>query len=365
MIEEISKVLMLHQLFAGEGGGTGAGAASGTGDGSGDGNAAGATVDTAGDDGRQTLRDLGVPQSVLDRSKSGGRLPSRMQSAFREGAGGHAPAEPTGKEATGTEDAPATGKQTEPEEGNQNTLNWDAIKRNPEFNAQIQSIIQSRLKEEGSASETLKTLAPVLQAIAQEKGVSIDVSDMGKFDAAGFARALQRDNSFFESKAAELGVTPEVARELVGLQDFKQDAIERQQEEEQRAEFQAHMNMLQQQAEELRGIIPDFDLKRELQDERFMKLTSPMAGISVRDAYFALHHDEIQAAGMAAATRVAQEKIANSVRANRTRPQENGGGGASAEPPRMHASKMSAAERANLKKQIYQAAAVGEKIYPT
>ena len=188
---------------------------------------------------------------------------------------------------------------------------------------------------------------------------------MGKFDAAGFARALQRDDSFFESKAAELGVTPEVARELVGLQDFKQDAIERQQEEEQRAEFQAHMNMLQQQAEELREIIPEFDLKRELQDERFMKLTSPMAGISVRDAYFALHHDEIQAAGMAAATRVAQEKIANSVRANRTRPQENGGGGASAEPPRMHASKMSAAERANLKKQIYQAAAAGEKIYPT
>lgn len=370
MIEEIR---LWHQIFAGEGAGSGATGASG-GDGAGEGTSTGTTVEDAGDDGRQALRNLGVPESVLDRSRSKGRLPSRLQSAFREGAGAAAPAgdgEAAGNRARGSDGdtptgsaAPATGSETD---GGQTGMpSWDEIKKNPQFNAQIQSIVQSRLKEEGSASETLKALAPVLQTIAQEKGVQIDVSDMGKFDAAAFAKAMQRDNSFFESKAAELGVTPEIAKEIIGLQDFRDEAMAQQHEAEQREEFNAHMAKLEQQAEELRATIPDFDLRKELKNDDFMRMTSPMAGLTVQQAYFALHHDEMMTAGMAAATRRAQEQLANSVRANQRRPQESGagGGGQPGTAPVMHPSKMTKEERAELKKQIRYAAAKGKKVYP-
>ena len=371
MIEEINKVLMRHQLFAGEGSGTGASAAP-AGDG-GEGQAQGSTVDTADDDGRQTLRGLGVPDAVLERSRSKGRLPSRMQQAFRDGAGAYAGSEGDGSsdagdagqgntDGTGSDGANVPAAQRDQSSGQ---LDWDAIKRNPAFNDQIRSIVQSRLKEEAGASEKLNAIAPLLQDIARERGVDIDLSNIGQVDVNTLTRALKQDNSFFEGKAAELGVTPDVARQIVGLQEFQEDTLRQQEEAAQRAEFEAHIGTLMQQAEELRQIIPDFDLDREFQNERFVQLTSPQAGLSVREAYFALHHDEMQAAGMAAATRKAQEKIANSVRANRMRPQESGAGLQPAEPPRQSYRKMTPAERAALKKQIRYAAANGEKVYPT
>lgn len=361
MIAEIRnlKVLWRQQIFGGEGAGAGAAAA-----GSGEGEAQGESVEGDGDDGRQTLRGLGVPEAVLDRSRSKGRLPSRMQRAFRDGAGDYAGgAEPDGEDGKAADRTEDRGGQEQ--QAGDGGLDWEAIKKNPAFNERIQGIVQSRLKEESAASEKLNALAPVLQKLAKDRGVDFDVSNMNTLDVNAFTRAMQQDDSFFESKAAELGVTPDVAKEIIGLQEFRDDTLKQQEEQAQRAEFEAHIGKLFQQAEEFKEILPDFDLDRELQNDRFVQLTSPQAGLSVQEAYFALHHDEIQAAGMAAAARKAQEKIANSVRANRMRPQESGGGGAPSEPPRQHYSKMTAAERAELRRQIQQAAARGEKIYPT
>lgn len=365
MIAEIRnfKVLWRQQIFGGEGAGAGAAAA-----GSGEGEAQGESVEGDGDDGRQTLRGLGVPEAVLDRSRSKGRLPSRMQRAFRDGAGDYAggaePDRDEGEPAQNERDTGGKAAQTEQQTGD-GGLDWEAIKKNPAFNERIQGIVQSRLKEESAASEKLNALAPLLQQLAKERGLDLDVSNLNTLDVNAFTRAMQQDDSFFESKAAELGVTPDVAKEIIGLQEFRDDTLKQQEEQAQRAEFEAHIGKLMQQAEELKEILPDFDLDKEFQNERFVQLTSPQAGLSVQEAYFALHHDEMQAAGMAAAARKAQEKIANSVRANRMRPQESGGGGTPAEPPRQHYSKMTAAERADLRRQIQQAAARGEKIYPT
>lgn len=362
MIAEIRnyKVLWRQQIFGGEGAGAGAAAA-----GSGEGEAQGESVEGDGDDGRQTLRGLGVPEAVLDRSRSKGRLPSRMQRAFRDGAGDYAGGAEPGQDEGGEAAEKPENRSGQEQQAGDGGLDWEAIKKNPAFNERIQGIVQSRLKEESAASEKLNALAPLLQQLAKDRGVDIDVSNLNTLDVNAFTRAMQQDDSFFESKAAELGVTPDVAKEIIGLQEFRDDTLKQQEEQAQRAAFEAHVGKLFQQAEELKAILPDFDLDREFQNERFVQLTSPQAGLSVEEAYFALHHDEMQAAGMAAAARVAQEKIANSVRANRMRPQESGGGGAPAEPPRQHYSKMTAAERADLRRQIQQAAARGEKIYPT
>ena len=355
MIEEITLLERL-QLFAGEGAGTG----SGTG---GEGQSAGAETVGEGDadDGRQALMGLGVPESVLNRSRSKGRLPSRMANAFREGAGIQEPKE---EAAIPKSDAGQTVEQNA-DDGRQGTaLNWDEITKNPDFNNKIQQIIRARLKEEEAAGAKLAALAPVLKQMAEAKGVQVNTDDMRSFDVEGFAKAMSRDDSFFESKAAEMGVSPEVAKELLTLQEFRDETMQQQEEAAQRQEFQAHFAKLQQEAEAMKEIIPDFDLDRELQNDDFVRLTSPMCGVPVKQAYFALHHDEMQAAGMQAAARGAQEKLANAIRANMSRPQENGGGGMAAEPT-FRPSKMTAAERENLKRQIYQAAARGEKIYPT
>lgn len=86
--------------------------------------------------------------------------------------------------------------------------------------------------------------------------------------------------------------------------------------------FEAHLQRLAEQAEQLKAIYPDFDLERELQDERFQRLTSPNCMVSVEDAFYAVHHAEIEAAQMQYATQRTANKIANAVRSGSLRQTE-------------------------------------------
>ena len=84
--------------------------------------------------------------------------------------------------------------------------------------------------------------------------------------------------------------------------------------------IKAHFESLERQAETLKESFPEFDLRTELGDPVFLRLTSPEIGLSVEDAYHALHHREIAEAGAKAAA----EMIGNSVKAGKSMPQENG-----------------------------------------
>ncbi len=85
-----------------------------------------------------------------------------------------------------------------------------------------------------------------------------------------------------------------------------------------------HFLTLSRQAAELRKTVPDFDLLREMNDPGFARLTAPGTGVSVRDAFYALHGADIQRDSMAYAAQKAGERIAASVRAGASRPLENG-----------------------------------------
>ena len=88
--------------------------------------------------------------------------------------------------------------------------------------------------------------------------------------------------------------------------------------------LRSHFRKLVEQSEEMKSVFPGFDLEAELQNPSFARLTSPEVGISVRDAYFALHHDDIQKASMQYAARQAMQQVAQSVQANGARTVENG-----------------------------------------
>ena len=83
------------------------------------------------------------------------------------------------------------------------------------------------------------------------------------------------------------------------------------------------------QAEELKQLFPDFDIRQELADSRFAGML--LSGVDISSAYQALHAGQILPAAMEYAARTVQARMAASMRTAGSRPGENGlGTGAAA-----------------------------------
>ena len=132
------------------------------------------------------------------------------------------------------------------------------------------------------------------------------------------------DDSLYEDQAEEMGMTVERYKQFKALQDEhdRREAEDRKAQEN--AYWQNHFRNLAGQAEELKKTFPDFDLTREMMNPAFVRMTAPETGVSVKDAYYAVHGEEIQRESMMYAALQASRRIAASVQAGACRPVENG-----------------------------------------
>ena len=119
----------------------------------------------------------------------------------------------------------------------------------------------------------------------------------------------------------DAGGGPSVEERIAALEEALQKQNELLLRREQDIVMRQHFAALEQQGEAMKEHFPAFDLRAELADPMFVRLTSPGVGLSVEDAYYALHHGEITAAGAQAAA----EMLGNSVKAGKAMPAENGG----------------------------------------
>ena len=111
-------------------------------------------------------------------------------------------------------------------------------------------------------------------------------------------------------------------------------------------------------AEALRESVPDFDLRRELEDPAFLRMTAPHSRIALADAYYARHRAECERE----TARRSLEAVSRSVRSLGARPRElrdEGDGAGLANDPRQ----MSRQEREALKQRILAAKAQGKKLH--
>lgn len=327
------------QLFAGEGAG-GSGAASG-----GEG-APAASGETAADAGQQRLRELGVPEDKIRKNRAY-RAPTAQTSAK--------PAEAEGK---GTEQA-AAAKENAPTEGKAPRMTWDEIMKDPEYNKSMQGLIQSRLRQSKGAQEAMEKLGPALEMLMAKHGI-----DPAKPDYDGLAKKLMDDDTLYEQKAFELDVPNEVAKTIV-QQDMKLKRFERREQMNLEAQkTQQHFQRLEQQAAALKAQFPGFDLREELKNSAFERMTSPEIGLSVEAAYYAVHHKDIQQAQAQVIARNTAQAVSNAVRSNSRRPDESGTSGQASSVATFNYKNATKAERDALKAQIRAAAARGEKVYP-
>ena len=279
-------------------------------DGGATGGEGGAEGVTAGDPGQQnSLESLGVPKDKAERYRARKAKYAAKAAAAETQAQSEEPAEE--KPAA----APAQSA-------------WDEFMKDPDNNARMQKTIKDRLKEQGKKHEEyMAKLSPALELLASK--YNLEAVD-GKIDPEALAKAITSDSSYYEGKALELGVDEETAKRILELErdsaqleKMKQAQLQQQQEEERDNMLREHFNAMQRQADDLRNIFPDFDLQRELQNPEFYKRTAP-GGMSVKEAVYSLHGDEIlekQAAIIAQRTKV---DVANSIRSGKNHPRENG-----------------------------------------
>ena len=320
------------QLFAGEGAGDGGGEGAATG------------VEAA-DPGRQRLLELGVPAEKLRKNRAYTLNTPAKKAAVAEQTETQEPKQTQAAAASPTEektDAPAR-------------MSWDEIMADPEYNKQMQAVVQSRLRSAKGAEETLGKLAPALELLARKHGM-----DPAKPDYDALVQAIRDDDSFYEDKALEMGVSVETAKKID--QQAQDNAIKQRQEavtlEQQK--IQNHIMSLERQGEELKKVFPNFDLRTELQNPAFARMTSPNMGLSVEDAYYAVHRKEIMATGMQVTAQKTAQMISNSIQAGTRRPAEAGTTGQAPSVTTFDYRNASQQQREALKRRIRS----GEKIYP-
>lgn len=328
------------QLFAGEGTGSEGEGGATTGE--------NATVDAG-----QRLRELGVPEDKIRRRAKYNAKPTETTA--------NTDTEAKASEANDNEEQDAA--VNNPAEENKTDaparMSWDEIMADPEYNKQMQAVVQSRLKSAKGAEEALGKLTPALELLARKHNL-----DPAKMDYEALAKAISDDDGYYEDKALEMGVSVETAKKI----DQQERDTARQQREEalnlQEKKLRAHFDSLVKQGEAMKKVFPNFDLRTELQNPAFARMTSPNVGISVEDAYYAVHRNELQTAAMQVTAQKTAQKISNSIQAGNRRPVEAGASGQAPSVTTFDYSKASREQREAFKKDLRERMARGEKVYP-
>ena len=334
------------QLFAGEGA-AGAGA--------GEGGEAAATGENATVDAEQRLRELGVPEEKLRKRASRNTAKIPAASAVNTAPKQEEPAQTANEQVAAADDNP-----TEETKTNATTrMSWDEIMADPEYNKQMQEVVRSRLKSAKGAEETLAKLTPAIELLARKHNL-----DPANPDYDALTKAISEDNEYYEQKALEMGVSVETAKKV---DQQERDTARREREEARTLEEQKirnHFSRLEQQGEAMKKVFPNFDLRAELKNPAFARMTSPNVGISVEDAYYAVHRNEIQTAAMQVTAQKTAQKISNAIQAGSRRPDEAGASGQASSVTTFNYSKASRDQREAFKKDLRERMARGEKVYP-
>lgn len=183
-------------------------------------------------------------------------------------------------------------------------------------NEDMQRVINRRFRENKNLQEQLQKQSAVMERLSQKFGVD---------DPDELCAKIDSDNTFWETAAMEAGMNVEQFKEY---SKYKREAaqnrriVEAMQKQQQvREQYAGWLK----EAEELRGIYPDFDLEKELQNDDFKRiLGQPNAqyAISMKQAYEIIHHEDIINGIRQKAEQETQKRVVDNIKSRGARPVE-------------------------------------------
>lgn len=326
----------------------------------GDGGAGTAAGVTSGDAGlTNRLADLGVPQDRIEKNR---KALERRDAAMRRQAKPQQ-SRPQAPKAAEAQPQPEPAKNEQPAAAAQEaqpgqpeaaqTITRDSLLGNPEtkkiLDDYANEIVRSRVKSTGQDAENYRKLGPIIDTLAGYYGM-----DRQNLDLDALAQRVVGDDTYYEDRAIAEG------KDVADVRKAAVQAAQQQQLQEQA--LRQHFDTLRVQAEALKQRFPSFDLGTELRNPAFARMVGPGSLISVEDAYYAVHRQEIMQAQQEAAQKAAMEAASRSIQAGQARPVENGATPNAA--PAAAVNIRDKSYREDLKRRIYAAAARGERIYP-
>ena len=307
------------------------------------------------------LERLGVPKEKAEkyRARKANRIAANASSVTA--AASQEKEEVNGTDDNGSQqDAAASDGQDQ-----QNTepamQDWETLMKDPELNRKMQDTVKARVKPLRSM---IDSFTPILELLGRKYGV--DTSDPSKVDMSALAKAVGDDDYFYEEESSELGLDVPATKKRV-QQELELNARDRalKQREDALSEsleemtMRRHVEKMNSDAADLKKSFKDFDLQKELQNPRFAAMVSPGGGLSVTEAYYAIHHREIEKAKEAETARNVAKAFSNSIQSGRQLPVENGMNSRNPSPaPNKSYRQMTAAERAEYKARIQREAAM-------
>lgn len=230
---------------------------------------------------------------------------------------------------------------------------WNQIKKGrfaEQYGRDVQNAVNERFKNQQDnaklyqeAKGQLDAMQPMLDALMQKTGAG-SIEEL--------QNAILDDDSLYEDAAEEMGMTVEAYKGYKRLKDEHDRAVAKEQEDQQRAMWRAHFEDLTRQGEALKQTFPDFNLERELANKTFRRLTMPDSGLTVADAYYAIHHAELAPQAMMAGIRKAQNQLSQSLQANASRPVEGAMQGTAAADISLDPRRMTREQRDEIKRQV-------------
>lgn len=193
---------------------------------------------------------------------------------------------------------------------------WEAAKKGEFrelYGQDVQRAVQDRFKNQDDAKQKLDGMQPMLDALMKKAGVET-VEELQQL--------ILDDDSLYEDEAEAAGMTVERYKEFKALQEEHDRRAQQDAENQERAFWNDHFSKLAAQAEELKKTFPDFDLRREMENETFRRLTMPGSGVSVEDAYYTIHRKELGPQIMAFGMNRAREQMGQTLQAQHARPAE-------------------------------------------
>lgn len=236
---------------------------------------------------------------------------------------------------------------------------WDEILRDPEykqqFDKQVSGIVRNRMSKTTANEDRLRQLEPLVSMLTAQYGIKED-------DLEGLTKAVTTDKRLYEKKAAEMGVDVDTAMRVTNAEAEAQRASAAQRNMEMQQQMQRHFASLKAESEEIRKLYPEYDFDAELNgDERVVLWTSPRGRMTMKEAFYAKHGEELLKRRNAEEQQKAVQQVTDTIRAGQSRPKENGTA-APAQISKPLYSQMSKEERAAALKYMKQEAAKGRAV---
>lgn len=188
-----------------------------------------------------------------------------------------------------------------------------------EYDKRVQAAIQQRFKNQADLQGQLDQYSPLMEMLASKYGV--DGSDV-----KAVLEAVQNDDSYYEDEAMEKGLTVEQLKYIKQVERENAAFKQAQEEVQRRQASEQILNKWMADAEELKQIYPNFDLRSETENpqtgENFIRMLQN--GVPVKTAYQVIHMDEIMGGAMAYTAQQTAQKVTQNIQARGMRPAENG-----------------------------------------